>query len=51
MALLQIAEHEHMHITEFVGVWVFCSFPRVVEKVQERLSGTYGCTTLAYPWE
>ena len=40
-----------MHIAEFVGVWIFCSFPRVVEKVQERLSSTYGCTALTYPWE
>ena len=39
-----------MHIAEFVGVWIFYSFPRVVQKVQERLSSTYGCATLACPW-
>ena len=39
-----------MHIAEFVGVWIFYSFPRVVQKIQERLSSTYGCATLACPW-
>ena len=50
MALLEITEHEHVHIAEFVGVWIFYSFPRVVQKIQERLSSTYGCATLACPW-
>ena len=49
-ALLEITEHEHVHIAEFVGVWIFYSFPRVVQKIQERLASTYGCATLACPW-